>query len=971
MRNLKRALSLALASVMLLGMMVVGTSAASYADVDSKDNLEAIEVLKLVGVMTGDDKGNFNPDANVTRNEMAVIMCNLLGLKTGGNHPFTDVPAWAAPYVAACYNNGIIAGVSATQFNGDANVTAVQASLMVMKALGYFGYAGEFGDNWKLSVVKQANKIDLYDGINAYTDQIMTRNEVAQLVLNALECTVMVVTEHGGLSVEGNGIAVNQKPSYTYDEAANNSGLDYGAGVVGEMELCEKLYGNDLRKNGDATDDFGRPASEWTYHTTSIKCADEATLTYTKDVKVKDIYADLGKPSNAFVQDTAARPAAGKIVIDGQQGQQDNGPADITSMAGNNNKVGGKGTLTEVYFDKNSGEVNIICTKTYLAKATEDFDTKDEEVDVNIYDSTTTAATLSSDDFAVTGVKEDDYLLVNLAYDGSNYVVKAVSAPTIVKNVVVSVARATDYVTAGGTKYEYSAVAKASGSGALGQSLMAGSSSYDINGDGYNLYLDAYGYVVGVEGYDAGVNLDDYLFVKQVSTNGFDNIAKALFADGTTKTITVDKVGGSDTYTWSDSAIANRFYTFDTDKDGNYELTVVPTTGTKKVTQDSKTSAITSAAKPVSGAPAGTSATVFIAKDKVYTGVKNAPEVASGTVYYLVNDDGRLMLVYSATPGSSKTNSDDIVFVLNSNPAKSKDGDDPYYIYNVIKNGEKTTLDANQNSKAAGIYVLNTYTDGRADLGTRLVDGEDQLVNILNPITSAAYKDGTLTLGSAGYILADDAKIFTIDGNTVKSIAASGVKKAVEDGFTYTATIEKSKSDDSIVTVYMSKNDYVSVIAASAADISTELSSKGSATVTGDVPTGTYGDRSNTLESGALTLSNAAVKDAVTVVGAVGIAGTTTVNATLTANQIDVDGGATLKLSAIDKIVAQAMVIEAGAKIDLGVAGVYAFNTTANVQFGSDTTNSYVNGISFAEKGVSNTGIMGMLQTANALGYLK
>ena len=37
MRNLKRALSLALASVMLLGMMVVGTS-ASYPDVTSKNN---------------------------------------------------------------------------------------------------------------------------------------------------------------------------------------------------------------------------------------------------------------------------------------------------------------------------------------------------------------------------------------------------------------------------------------------------------------------------------------------------------------------------------------------------------------------------------------------------------------------------------------------------------------------------------------------------------------------------------------------------------------------------------------------------------------------------------------------------------------------------------------------------------------------------------------------------------------------
>ena len=77
MRNLKRALSLALASVMLVGMMVVGTG-ASYADVTSDNNQEAIEVLQAVGIMTGDDEGNFNPDQNVTRNEMAVIMCNLM-----------------------------------------------------------------------------------------------------------------------------------------------------------------------------------------------------------------------------------------------------------------------------------------------------------------------------------------------------------------------------------------------------------------------------------------------------------------------------------------------------------------------------------------------------------------------------------------------------------------------------------------------------------------------------------------------------------------------------------------------------------------------------------------------------------------------------------------------------------------------------------------------------------------------------
>ena len=51
MRNLKRALSLTLASVMLLGMMVVGASAAGFPDVDEDNaNIEAIEVLLPISV---------------------------------------------------------------------------------------------------------------------------------------------------------------------------------------------------------------------------------------------------------------------------------------------------------------------------------------------------------------------------------------------------------------------------------------------------------------------------------------------------------------------------------------------------------------------------------------------------------------------------------------------------------------------------------------------------------------------------------------------------------------------------------------------------------------------------------------------------------------------------------------------------------------------------------------------------------
>ena len=46
MRNLKRALSLTLASVMLLGMMVMGSSALSFNDADDISNVTAATVLE-------------------------------------------------------------------------------------------------------------------------------------------------------------------------------------------------------------------------------------------------------------------------------------------------------------------------------------------------------------------------------------------------------------------------------------------------------------------------------------------------------------------------------------------------------------------------------------------------------------------------------------------------------------------------------------------------------------------------------------------------------------------------------------------------------------------------------------------------------------------------------------------------------------------------------------------------------------
>ena len=89
MRNLKRALSLALAAVMVIGMMVVGAGAVSYDDFSDKDKIvndEAVSMLVELNVINGKDDGSFDPEGIVTRAEMAKMII----LEVNPNLPQTN-----------------------------------------------------------------------------------------------------------------------------------------------------------------------------------------------------------------------------------------------------------------------------------------------------------------------------------------------------------------------------------------------------------------------------------------------------------------------------------------------------------------------------------------------------------------------------------------------------------------------------------------------------------------------------------------------------------------------------------------------------------------------------------------------------------------------------------------------------------------------------------------------------------------
>ena len=321
MRNLKRALSLGLTATMISGLMVMGSSAASYADVTSKQNEEAIEVLKTVGIMVGDENGKFNPEAKVTRNEMAVVMCNLLDYTVAsykGTSPFTDVPEWAEPYVAACYTNGITSGYDAKTYGGSDTVTTGQAALMLLKALGYFQYSADFGSDWLVETTKNGSTAGLFDGVATGAKEALTRNDVAQMVLNALEAD-LVKAEKNGSDVQVGDIVISGGKA-TYD---SRTGTDSKYAKIDNtkvdgkytIQLGEDLYDGDLVKADGADDDFGRPSVKWTYENKEIGTyADDADAVYTATVEKQDLYDLVG--SDVY-NDLKNGDADFTVVVDG------------------------------------------------------------------------------------------------------------------------------------------------------------------------------------------------------------------------------------------------------------------------------------------------------------------------------------------------------------------------------------------------------------------------------------------------------------------------------------------------------------------------------------------------------------------------------------------------------------------------------------------------------------------------------
>ena len=555
MRNLKRALSLALASVMLLGMMVVGSSAKGIDDFTDKAeivNQDAVAVTSAIGMFEGYEDGSFGPENVVTRAEMAVIICTMLyGAGVNVNqfaetNVFTDVPAWAQGYVNLCSSLGIVAGVGDGKFDPNATVTTAQAVLMLCRALGYFQSAADFGSDWMLAATAKGTALGLYGDLKLTANAGLTRDNVAELVFNALTKAVPV--------------QYNELLGVYYNE---NQGIIYSL----EFNYLQTLgYKNfDLVYRTDTETIYGRPGTTWgtgSYNVPTnagttqkdeyltenggliadkVRMLDKNEIitvpntpdyVYTANTKEEAVYDDLG---STVCNDTKGDDKyTWTAFINGEEQDEAVIP---TENEDDKWVYTDKGAVVEVYIDDYTLDVTVVEINYYLGEVSK---VDGDEGTINVR-ALSSEAKLDDRTFATADFEEDDYVVFTVDYnDDEDFYICELMAPETVSGEVTRVDKDAEsnsanndnddsYVRIDGNKYSYAS------KNHNVYDLDEGKNVHPVLNENYTLYLTPEGYILGYALADQSP--DQYLYVEDSDEELGDWVAKVVLEDGTSSKV--------------------------------------------------------------------------------------------------------------------------------------------------------------------------------------------------------------------------------------------------------------------------------------------------------------------------------------------------------------------------------------------------------------------------------------------------
>ena len=674
---MKKCLSLVLALVMTMSLVTVSAGAKDFTDNGSITYKEAVEVMSAVKDIAGYTDGSFQPTPNLTRGAAAKIICNLiLGPTTASalgadTAPYSDVPTTNvfAGYIAYCQKEGIISGYADGTFRPSAPLTGYAFMKMLLGALGYdSAKEGYTGANWSINVAKQAIAIGLDDGNDQFVGQASVNREEAMLyAFNTMKATMV---EYGNdTTITVGDVTVSQSGKATevaqggYD---NNLNKPY-------LQFAEKYF-PDL-KMSKGSDDFERPATTWKVKSTKVGTyAETPALTYSDNVALGDIYADLGM---------SEKDSEAEVYINGEEGDA------VAVSKGNELKVAddtqndalvGVGSTVEVYYDDDNNDVRIVVIDTYagiIDKVAEATKSKDAYV---VVEALGDEPTLTNAEFETEDFEEEDIVLFTYSEtaDEIKSIVKAESEEgTLTKKVNDK------SITVGDTTYKL-AIQMAYSDAVVDQDSMTIKSTYTV-------YLDSYGNAIYVE--EEEFLSSDYALVQYAEGEDDQfttNRARLLTTDGKSIVVNTEK---------DYSGLIDQIVTYKADDDNVYTLKAVSETKSTDDATDNTHFTLNKGVAKIAVYDDGDSGetdvftyanskSVFVVETKdadgdsvykAYTGINNVPSIKSGAesaavdMYYYTKTSNMITVAFidaTAEDVAISTSSKDVVYLAGESVSK-------------------------------------------------------------------------------------------------------------------------------------------------------------------------------------------------------------------------------------------------------------------------------------------------------------
>ena len=562
MKNLKKILALVLAFACAFTMFA-GAAFTDQADIKVKSDV--VDTLVSLGIVEGFEDGSFQPNATVTRAQMAKM---IYVLRTGKSDAsaynddktsFTDIGShWARGYIKYCQSLGIIAGKSNTKFVPNEKVTAQEAAKMLLVTLGYDATkAGLVGTNWAAKTNALADENGLLEDVNTSFTGPCPRQYAAQLIYNAIDTPTVVWRDDAYTNTnysDGDNKTIGEKYMGLHSVEgilsafAKEDGKDtYGATVTS----ITKQDGSKNVKLNPAEESFTKISKDYVALKNNkvkvlYKDTDEVygvfALTDSNKV-INGLLGDFGTSSDKLKLNGTKYTVAdtNSVSVDGKTQQESKKNIGIVDYV--DKKVGGlaKAYDASAISNTDNNKINLLDIKTFaIAQVT--YVGKDY-INVSYKNSSNTQSFNSKlkDDDAVwyNGIAKDDYVAVTKAVNTSADKIGVTKLDVVsgkitgTKNAIT----ASDYkVTVNGTTYEMAGVTN---SDAADLTLNA-TVSIVVKG-GYCLFVD-----------DADAGSKDLALMTELYQEGNKWKATLLKADGSEETVTLKKseaINGKDVTT--------------------------------------------------------------------------------------------------------------------------------------------------------------------------------------------------------------------------------------------------------------------------------------------------------------------------------------------------------------------------------------------------------------------------------------